>query len=833
MFVRTRSARADRWKLLAGCIVGVCQSLALGGATFSSATAKWTFDADTAGGSQQKSISIVPPAGSAMPVPPTYQLKQTYTSGASTATAFGSIGYIVNPTTATFTLAPGTGVVQNDPSNLYPGDSLLRVDFDGFFAPTAPSFGPPATGYVSIAIGGTVGVGGHSQFKGQVDFLNATTSALLRPTVKFDKLFTSVGSFAQTFTSSSLLNPSTIPTSTKIRVKGFFEFRASNAESPSGISPLDIEFGGAPPTATWYATHSALWSDAGNWTPPDGSVIDDPDHTIPTLPNGAGQRARLVPLGGVTPNMVLDQDVTLGALDIDAVGSFSLTSDGDAFSLNMRGGTDGATASIHARNLNGDSNQDITAPINLDSSLQVIADGTYQGPGASKPAAKVNFNRSINGNGNTGIVKSGRGAAALNASNSFIGGTVVGGGRLDANVEASLGSGSVLVTEGLLGYNAVHAVAAGAAIIADNGGQIDLGVVPAANEAFNVGSMGIISGNPGELSALSVSSGGNLQLATGATIAHETFDFGLAEGNPKNLSAASAQYIFGIASDFDSSVGPQRVITVGSESGTPWKGFGSDRFDRYFGTDPRSDHEIVQIAGAAELRALDETLILNGQLVSIVGTSSLTKTGKGAVALNNQNNNFRAPITVHEGKLLVNGFISGVTDLSVERDAVLGGTGVIDGPVNVEAGGILAPGDNTLSGHIGTLQVTSLNLNPDSQLEFELNDEAGLNDLLEIRGDLTLDGVLNLFDAGNFAPGDYTLLQFGGDLIDNGLELGFVPDDGLQYSLQAVQVGRAPTGGTLALTVTVPEPGSLTALGVALGAVALRRSRHRGVFKGR
>jgi autotransporter-associated beta strand protein len=269
------------------------------------------------------------------------------------------------------------------------------------------------------------------------------------------------------------------------------------------------------------------------------------------------------------------------------------------------------------------------------------------------------------------------------------------------------------------------------------------------------------------------------------------------------------------------------VITVGSESGTPWKGFGSDRFDRYFGTDPRSDHEIVQVAGAAELRSLDETLVLNGQLLSIVGTSSVTKTGKGAVALNNQNNNFRAPITVHEGKLLVNGFISGVTDLSVERDAVLGGTGVIDGPVAVRDGGIIAPGDNTLRGHIGTLQVASLTMSPDSQLEFELNDEAGLNDLLEIRGDLTLDGVLNLFDAGDFAPGDYTLLSFEGNLIDNGLELGFVPDDGLEYSLHVVQVDRAPTGGTLALTVTVPEPGSLTALGVALGAISMRHRRRR------
>lgn len=833
MAVLTRSASVRR-ALLAGCVVGVCQSMLLGGVTFSSGTAKWTFDADTNGGDQQKSINLTPPANSSMPAPPTFQLNQKYTSGTGSASAFGSIGYVVNPTTATFTLAPGTGVQQNDPSNVYTGDSLVRVDFDGFFSPTAPSFGPPATGYVSVAVGGIVGTGGKTQFAGQVDFLNGTTSAALRPTVKFDKLFNTAGSFAQTFTSSALLSPSSIPVGTKIRVKGFFTFRASNAESPSSILPLDIEFGGAPPTATWYSTDSTSWSNPFNWAAPAGSEIDDPDQTIPTVPNGTGQRARIVSIGGTVPHISLDQNIVLGAIDINATGTFTLSSSGSStHSLNLRTGSGSeAPATFHARNLNGDSNQSINVPVSFEDGLQILTDGTYQGPGSVKPAANVSFNNPIEGSGRSQVTKVGRGTARLNAPNRYTGGTVVSGGRLEANVAGSLGSGDVLADAGLLAYNAVYAVDPGATIVADNGGQIDLGITPAVNERFNVGSYGIISGNNSELAALNVRDGGNLQLSAGATIAHENFDFGIAEGNPQGLAAAGAQYIFGIARDFDSSEGPQRIVNIGSESGTPWRGFGSDRSDRYFGTDPRGNHEQILVAGAAELRSLDETLVINGQLTSISGTTTLTKTGAGAVQLNNVDNNFRAPINVHEGSLYVNGLIYGITQLTVESDTRLGGNGSIQGIVAMKGTSTLAPGDNSIPGHIGTLVVGDLHLGERTNLEFELNEQGivgnKINDLLIVSGDLTLDGILNIFDAGGFGIGTYELLQYRGSLTDNGLEFGYVPDDGLTYKLEIVPIAGIveASGGSLMLTV-VPEPAGIAAsLGaLALGSLARRRRR--------
>ena len=152
---RQRSFRARA--ALAACIAGICQAHALGGVSFSStSTSKWTFDPDTSGGTQLKTLSVnAPPASGGMPAAPSYQLSQTFTSGSASSVAKGSIGYVANATTATFTLAPGTGVTQSDPNNAaYPGSSMLRVDFNGLFTATAPSFGPPATGYVSIAVGG-------------------------------------------------------------------------------------------------------------------------------------------------------------------------------------------------------------------------------------------------------------------------------------------------------------------------------------------------------------------------------------------------------------------------------------------------------------------------------------------------------------------------------------------------------------------------------------------------------------------------------------------------------------------------------------------------------
>src|SRR3546814_851578 len=52
-----------------------------------------------------------------------------------------------------------------------------------------------------------------------------------------------------------------------------------------------------------------------------------------------------------------------------------------------------------------------------------------------------------------------------------------------------------------------------------------------------------------------------------------------------------------------------------------------------------------------------------------------------------------------------------------------------------------------------------------------------LNDLIEVGGDLTLGGTLNVETAvgGSFDPGIYRVINYGGTLTDNGLAIGTLP----------------------------------------------------------
>ena len=95
-----------------------------------------------------------------------------------------------------------------------------------------------------------------------------------------------------------------------------------------------------------------------------------------------------------------------------------------------------------------------------------------------------------------------------------------------------------------------------------------------------------------------------------------------------------------------------------------------------------------------------------------------------------------------EGRLLVNGSLSG--GALVQGGAILGGNGTIAGPVVVETGGVLSPGNSP-----GTITVGSLTLQNDSQTYYELGT---VSDLTVVNGSLQLDGSLVLSFAAGFLP---------------------------------------------------------------------------------
>ncbi|ESZ41369.1 autotransporter [Mesorhizobium sp. L2C066B000] len=156
----------------------------------------------------------------------------------------------------------------------------------------------------------------------------------------------------------------------------------------------------------------------------------------------------------------------------------------------------------------------------------------------------------------------------------------------------------------------------------------------------------------------------------------------------------------------------------------------------------------------------------------IDGSGSLTKQGLGNLSLTGTNT-YSGATTVNGGKLVVEGSL-GNTQTTVNSGGTLGGSGSIAGAVIIADGGVLAPGSSP-----GTLTVGALSLSSGSTLDYELGQAGvvggGVNDLIVVTGNLTLDGSLDITDVGGFGPGIYRLINYGGALTDNGLELGNLP----------------------------------------------------------
>ncbi|MGB3124050.1 MAG: autotransporter domain-containing protein, partial [Pseudomonas sp.] len=105
----------------------------------------------------------------------------------------------------------------------------------------------------------------------------------------------------------------------------------------------------------------------------------------------------------------------------------------------------------------------------------------------------------------------------------------------------------------------------------------------------------------------------------------------------------------------------------------------------------------------------------------------------------------------------------------------------LGGAVSMADGSILKAGAAT------PLSVGSLVLSSGTALDFTLGAPGASTTAVNVAGNLTLDGTLNVTDAGGFGVGVYQLFRYGGALTDNGLTLGTLPvgvgDLSLQTSL--------------------------------------------------
>lgn len=169
-------------------------------------------------------------------------------------------------------------------------------------------------------------------------------------------------------------------------------------------------------------------------------------------------------------------------------------------------------------------------------------------------------------------------------------------------------------------------------------------------------------------------------------------------------------------------------------------------------------------------------VLLNG---IISGIGALQQIGGGTTRLGG-NNAYKGDTTVTSGALLVNGNQSAATGITtVSNAATLGGNGVIGGHVVMNDASTISAGD----GGAGTLSINgSLQLGNKTTSAFELGQAytpgGKLNDLINVAGDLQLDGTLDVTTSqgGNFGPGVYRIYNYGGTLDNQGLDLGAIPD---------------------------------------------------------
>ncbi|MCX8091076.1 MAG: autotransporter-associated beta strand repeat-containing protein [Verrucomicrobiae bacterium] len=227
----------------------------------------------------------------------------------------------------------------------------------------------------------------------------------------------------------------------------------------------------------------------------------------------------------------------------------------------------------------------------------------------------------------------------------------------------------------------------------------------------------------------------------------------------------------------------------------------------------------LHLPGAADQWSFNDVRGTNG---------TLTKTGPGTLIIFGPGTNGASRVggtVVNGGELRINTTTApglGIGPLTVNAGGTLAGSGLVGGPVTVH--GTIAPG----AGGVGTLTLQDdLSFSSGAQLTFELNQPGvvggGVNDWINVAGDLVLDGTLNIVGLANFGLGTYTLITYGGTLTDNGLTIGNLSGNATPAFHYQIQAGS----GTVNLLV-VPEPGTLT-LG-ALGALAGMWMRRRARF---
>lgn len=343
--------------------------------------------------------------------------------------------------------------------------------------------------------------------------------------------------------------------------------------------------------------------------------------------------------------------------------------------------------------------------------------------------ASAQFATSIGGMG--GLHIKGTGGATFYAANSYAGGTRIESGTLFLEDAGTVGSGLVTVDAGgRLGIG--RSGDAGIAAIT-NSGVVDLW------GHSTLGGATFSNATGGRLYFESSSSAGSAAITNSGMIAFED--------ETQAANAAIVNTANGVV-DVSGLSGSGAEFNIGSLSGAGRVVLG----------------EQILALGALN-RNDDISGVIEDGTGAAAGLNQVVKTGSGTLTLSGINT-YTGFTTVREGRLLVDGSVDGNVGVYA---GTLGGAGTIGGTATIVGAGAV------LEGRSGqTLTMGNLVINAGSSVNVALGAPSSTR-LFNVLGDLTLDGTLNVANAGGFGEGVYRLFDYGGTLANEGLDLGTPP----------------------------------------------------------
>jgi autotransporter-associated beta strand protein len=580
----------------------------------------------------------------------------------------------------------------------------------------------------------------------------------------------------------------------------------------------------------WTNPGTGDWGDASNWT--DGVPGEK---SVAIIQNGGTARISSLP-GAVTgPNVDIDE-LVLGRAggprsEVDVSGSKAslLVTDPDGITITngLLEIQNGALLTNSGVVIGQNGVLDLGAG-GVGGTLKVIHNGTVQidasGVLSFDLTNSITLGAPIMGAGT--VLKGGPGTAVLSGNNFYSGGTNLVEGTLLAGSSTAFGTGPIAISSGAtLGGTGGGPVALSNQLILNGNATLTSVNTNQGNTSFN----GPISSTAGASTNLFIvnesRTGGVAAVAFGGELPN-TYNGTTTVASNVELSLDKLPNITAIPGDLvldgqllvetmqrlAGNITGNGQVSVGLGATLTLSGINNYRLLNVMGiasvaSDSNLGANLLLAGGTLQatssfttdrsitLAPSGSVLVAAGHTLTIAGTISNSEAATGTLDFGDSVNTGTVVLTgnglgsnlalnVDAGRLVVNAqpvggpssaAVIAPISVNVASGATLAGAGTLNGPVTIQNGGILSPGD----GSAGTLTVGSLSLNSGSVLNYQLGRPnvvgGGVNSLIQANGDLTLAGILNVTNAGGFGEGVYRLFNYSGSLTNNGLALGNIP----------------------------------------------------------